>query len=127
MPDSPESRPGVDPELRELARSAWTFGLLAMGLAMLTPCSSYMSTLMALPLGLFAMARARAVLESPVQLDEATELYAKTGRITGLSAALFSGIFLVLIGTFIVVYVGFILAMFAAVGASAPPPVPVGP
>ena len=82
---------------------------------------------MALPLGLFAMARARAVLESPVQLDEATELYAKTGRITGLSAALFSGIFLVLIGTFIVVYVGFILAMFAAVGASAPPPVPVGP
>lgn len=115
----------VDPTLRETARTAWTFGLLAMGLAMLTPCSSYMTTLIALPLGMVAMSRAKVVLESGAPLDEATELYAKTGRITGLSAALFSGMFLLFVASIILLYMGLIAAMFGAAFVAAPPPMPV--
>ncbi|MCB9684938.1 MAG: hypothetical protein H6738_15530 [Alphaproteobacteria bacterium] len=129
MSEGSEAREAVavDHDLRELARSAWTFGLLSMGMSMLTMCSSGMTALMGLPLGLIAMARARAVLESSVPLDEATELYAKTGRIAGLSGALFSGLYIVLVGSFVLLYVGMIVAMFGVIGASMPPPAPPAP
>ncbi len=131
QPEVPGSPPpawaapaAVDPTLRETARSAWTFGLLAAGLAMLTPCSSYMTALMALPLGLFAMSRARAVLESGAPLDEATELYAKTGRITGLTAAIVSGVIVTFVLAIILLYAGMFAMVMGAAFVGSPPPLP---
>ncbi len=108
-----ETQP-FDAELRDIARNAWSFGLLAVVLAMVAPCGSYLTLLAALPLGLVAMSRARAVLSAP-NLDPTTEVYARTGQITGLSAAIWSGIILVLLLAFILLYAGVIaMAVIAA-------------
>jgi hypothetical protein len=121
--ENPEQRTSVDPALRETARNAWTFGLLAIGLTVLIPCTSYLSILAALPLGLIALARARAVLDGERVMDEATEVYARTGRVLGLMASSVSGLFLVLVGTFLVLYLA-LIAMAFGVAASVPPPPP---
>lgn len=97
----------VDQELRDIARNAWSFGLAAVLLAMVAPCGSYMTLLAALPLGLLAMSRARGVLAAP-NLDPTTEIYARTGQITGLSAAIWSGFILIMVIGFIVLYAGLI-------------------
>lgn len=125
MPEQPNAAPAVDPALRETAQSAWTFGLLALGLAMLAPCSSQMTLLAALPLGLVAVNRARAILESPTAVDEATQVYAQTGRVAGLGAAIYSGLMLVFFLAFILLYVSLFAAMFGAAIAVTPPPPPL--
>ncbi len=115
----------VDPGLREAARNAWTFGLLAIGLTVLIPCSSYVSVLAALPLGLIAVQRARAVLEADRPVDEATEVYARTGRILGLMSAGVAGMFLAIIVAVIVLYAGLIAMTMGVLAAVPPPPPPV--
>jgi tetrahydromethanopterin S-methyltransferase subunit F len=115
----------VDPALRETARNAWTFGLLAIGLTVLIPCSSYITALVALPLGMVAVARARAVLDGDRKVDEATEIYARTGRILGLMSAGVSGLFLAIVLLIILLYAGMLIAMFGFVAAVPPMPPPV--
>ncbi len=120
-----EGRPPADPSLRETARSAWTFGLIAVGLALLIPCSSWISALGALPMGLVAVGRARQVLDGERSVDEVTEVYAHTGRLLGLMSAAVSGLFLLVLFAVITVYAVMIAAMFgvtAAVPSAAPVP-----
>lgn len=112
----------VEPAMREAARNAWTFGLLAAGMAVLMPCSSNLTALAALPLGIIAAQRARAVLEGDRALDEATEVYARTGRILGLMSAAVSGAIVLLIAAIVLLYVGMILFAFGLVAAVPPPP-----
>lgn len=102
-----------DTDLRDTARNAWSFGLLAIVLAMIAPCGSYMTLLAALPLGLVAMSRARLVLAAP-NLDPTTEVYARTGQIAGLSAAVWSIVVLVVVGGFVLMYVGMIALVVAS-------------
>jgi hypothetical protein len=99
-----------DPALRDKARTAWTLGLAAIILAMLACGSSYVTLLPALPLGLLASSNARAVLGHP-DLDAVSEVYARTGQITGLAAALWAGLGILLILAVVVLYAG----MFAFV------------
>lgn len=124
--ENAEHPPEVDAGLREIARNAWTFGLLAIGMAVMIPCTSYLSALAALPLGLVAVGRARGVLEAERKVDEATEVYARTGRILGLMAAGVSGTFLALVVTFILLYAFMVAAIFGfAATVPTPPPAPV--
>ncbi|MEZ4236076.1 MAG: hypothetical protein R3F59_07925 [Myxococcota bacterium] len=101
-----------DQALRDKARNSWTFGIAAVILAMLA-CGSYITVLIALPLGIMATSNARAVLASP-DLDGVSEVYARTGQITGLAAALWSGLVLLLLLAFIVLYGGMFAMVFAA-------------
>jgi hypothetical protein len=123
--ENPVETREVDPALRETARNAWTFGLLAIGLTVLIPCSSYITALVALPLGMVAVARARAVLDGDRKVDEATEIYARTGRILGLMSAGVSGLFLAIVLLIILLYAGMLIAMFGFVAAVPPMPPPV--
>lgn len=102
----------TESDLREQARTAWTLGLVAMGLAMVAPCGSYLTLLGALPLGLMAMSRARRVLDHG-SLDEGTEVYAKTGQITGLISAIWAGILLLIVGSVVLMYVGLFALAFS--------------
>jgi hypothetical protein len=114
-----------DSSLLEDARSAWAFGLAAMGLAMVAPCGSYVTLLASLPLGIIAMNQAKRILEGGVKIDGATEAYARTARLTGLMAAIWSGIVLALIALIVVAYGGLIAVMLgAAATLPAPPPPP---
>jgi hypothetical protein len=99
--------------LKETARTAWTLGLVAIILAVCASCSSGMTAIGALPLGLMATMRARTVLAS-ADLDPVSEVYAKTANITGLVALLFSLLYITVIGGIILLYGGLIVAMVAA-------------
>jgi hypothetical protein len=122
---SPYTAPAASP-LREEARSAWGFGIAAMGLAMVAPCGSYITLLAALPLGIIAMTRAKRILEGAGgELDAASQVYAETARLTGLMAAIWSGIVLAFVVLFILLYAGMFAVIFgAALTATPPPPAP---
>lgn len=127
-PSAARPEAGASP-LREEARSAWGFGLAAMGLAMVAPCGSYITLLAALPLGIIAMSRAKRILEGGgTDLDAATQVYAETARLTGLMAAIWSALILVIVVLFILLYVGMFAVMFGAIastpGGFGPPPPP---
>lgn len=99
--------------LRETARMAWTLGLVAIILATISSCSSGMTLLGALPLGIMATLRARTVLGDP-DLDPVSEIYAKTANITGLVATIYSIMYLTLIFGILLLYGGMFMALFAA-------------
>lgn len=101
-----------EPDLKDLARTAWTLGLVAVGLAMVAPCTSYLTAFGALPLGLMALARARRVTEAGGG-DEATGVYARTAQITGLIAAVWSGLLLLFLGSIVLLYAGMFAMVFA--------------
>jgi hypothetical protein len=101
----------VDEENQNQARQAWTFGLAAILLCVVAPCASQMTLILALPLGWIAFAKARRVLADGPSLDEATEVYARTGQITGLVALAWSVFMLLMLAFVILMYVG----MFAMV------------
>lgn len=91
------------------ARTAWTLGLLAGGLCLAAPCSSYMTLFIALPMGGFATWYARGALAgSP---DELTVAYGRTGLITGVVSLIYSMLFLTVLAAVILMYG----AMFAAI------------
>ena len=100
----PSSQGSFDKALRDKGRTSWTLGIAALVLAMLA-CGSYVTLLLALPLGMLAASQARAVLADPA-LDATTEVYARTGQITGIIAALWSGIILMLLVSLVVLYAG---------------------
>jgi hypothetical protein len=104
--------PGSE-SLKETARTAWTLGLVAIILAVCGSCSSGMTLLGALPLGLMATMRARTVLGAH-DLDPVSEVYAKTANITGLVALLFSVVYITVIGSIVLLYGGLVAAMLAA-------------
>ena len=110
-------------ELHEQARSAWIFGLTAKALAMVA-CGSYVTLLAALPLGLLAMSRARALLEGPHALDPAVDVYARTAKVSGLMAALWSGLLIALFAAIVLLYVGVFAMVLASAGLQPPPPSP---
>lgn len=94
----------ADVALRDDARAAWGFGIAAILLAMVAPCMTYVTAMIALPLGLIAMSKAKAVLaQGP---DEATEVYARTGQILGVTAAVWSGLLLFLLLSIVMLYAG---------------------
>jgi hypothetical protein len=97
------------PSARDDARTAWGFGIAAVLLAMVAPCMSYMPALIAVPLGLVAMSKAKQVLAE--QADEATEAYARTGQILGIAGAVWSTVLLLFIGAILLMYA----AMFALI------------
>lgn len=103
-----------DRSLLEDARNAWAFGLAAMGLAMVAPCGSYVTLLAALPLGIVAMSRAKRILEGGVAIDGATEAYARTARLTGLMAAIWSALVIVMVILFMLLYAGMIAVVVGA-------------
>jgi hypothetical protein len=102
-----------DAEIRSAARTSWTLGLAAVLLAMLAPCGSYVTLLLALPLGLMATSKARAALGTP-NLDPTSEVYARTGQITGLAAASWAALMLLLALFVVVLYAGMFVLIFAA-------------
>ncbi len=90
--------------LRDDARTAWGFGIAAILLAMVAPCMTYITAIVALPLGLVAMSKARGVLaQGP---DEATEVYARTGQILGVVAAIWSAVLILIVGMIVLMYAG---------------------
>ena len=105
--------PAVDPDLRDTARNAWTFGVVAVVLATVAPCASYVTVAAALPLGLLAMSRARTVLASP-NVDEATTIYARTGQILGLGAAAWSVLLLLFVSAIVLLYFGMFAVLITA-------------
>lgn len=103
--DAPEGN-----RLRDTARTSWTLGIIAVILAMLSPCSYYALLLAALPLGILATMRGREVLASP-ERDEVSEIYAKTGNIVGLAATIYSLVLLTVMAGFVLLYGGMIALM----------------
>lgn len=120
--DPPPPPPQVSSEIRQKAESAWSFGIAAMGLAMIAPCGSYVTLLAALPLGILAMTRARDLLEGTTPLDEGSEITARHARLTGLLAALWSGVLIALLLAVICLYLGLFAVIFALVPQPPPPP-----
>lgn len=96
-------------KLRQDARTAWSFGLAAVVLCIVAPCSSCMSLVMALPLGGMALAMGRRILQHTP--DEATEVYARTAQITGLIAVGFSALVLLCVIAVLLAYGGLIAAL----------------
>ncbi len=92
------------------ARAAWGFGLAAMGLCVVAPCSSGMSLVIALPLGAVASVRGRRLLAAGP--DAVTEAYARTARITGDFALIWSVLVAVSGGVFLLLYGSLIAALF---------------
>lgn len=91
--------------MKDEARTAWTLGLVAIILAVFSSCSSGMTLLGALPLGIMATMRARTILGAH-EIDAVSEVYAKTANITGLIATIYSLIYLTLIAGIILLYGG---------------------
>ncbi|MEN0063810.1 MAG: hypothetical protein AAGA48_16785 [Myxococcota bacterium] len=86
---------------RDRAREAWGLGLAAIVLSVFASCAP-ISLLAALPLGWIAMSRARAILQN--EPDGITEVYARTARITGTVALVWSCFY---IGGIIVIIAGY--------------------
>ncbi len=112
-----ERRSGVSetadiPGLQQDARQAWGFGLVSVLLCIVAPCSSYMTLLLALPLGGVAWLSGRRILASSP--DEVTEVYARTAQITGMISLIFSTLMLLFAVVFVVLYGGLIAALVAA-------------
>src|SRR5262245_18297637 len=92
-----------DAQLRETARPSWVLGLSAVLLSMVASCGPCVVPLAALPLGLMATSRARAVLAAP-NLDAASEAYARTGQITGVAAAAWSAFLIAIVLAYLSLY-----------------------
>ena len=95
--------------VRQKARTAWSLGLVAIILCVVAPCAGYISLLAALPLGWIAMAQARRVLEDGP--DEASEAYARTAQITGVTSLVWSSLMLLAFIGFVLLYAGLIAAL----------------
>jgi len=106
--------------VRERARTAWTLGLVAMTLAMVGMCFSYMPFLLAIPVSIFALQQARTALGSPA-IDEPGRIYGRTAQITSTIALSFSTFVVVIMVSFITLYFGMFAFIFgaAAIGAGA--------
>lgn len=110
--------------VRERARSAWSFGIIAMSLAMTGMCFTYIPFLLAIPIALVGLSQAREALGNP-DLDDAGKVYGRTAQILSTIALSFSTLVLVLIVTFMVLYVGFLASIFGLAASLPPPPPPV--
>jgi len=113
MATSTPEIPGGDLADRDRAREAWSFGLIAIILVALDGCSGGMTWLAALPLGWIAMTRARRILAK--RPDGITELYARTAQITGMGAAIISGIWVLFTCVILGGYASVIVAILSEV------------
>jgi hypothetical protein len=110
--------------VREKARTAWTFGILAISLAMTGMCFSYVPFLLAIPIALVAMNQARTALGAAA-IDEAGKVYGRTAQILSTIALSFSIFVVVLIALFVLLYVMMFASMFGLMLAVPPPPAPM--
>ena len=113
-PVAQPSDSGVDPDdpLKD-AKMANAIGLLAVALCLVSPCSSYMSTFLALPVSMMGLYYARKVLsEEP---DDVSEAYARTGMTLSVLSLAYAALVLLILMAVIGVYA---LVIAAAVAGS---------
>ena len=90
------------------AKMANSMGLIAVMLCLVSPCSSYMSTFLALPVAMMGLHYARRVLAE--QPDDVSEAYARTGMTLSVVSLAYAALVLMFLVVFISVYVAFIAA-----------------
>ena len=101
---SPTYDGSTDFDLRGRATTANSLAIISIVLTVLWYCSGFMSLLFSLPLSLIAIHYARTVLaEDP---DEVTSVYARNAMTMGVISAVFSGLFLLILGSIVLMYVG---------------------
>ena len=101
----------VDFDLRSRATTANSLAIISIVLTVLWYCSGMMSLLGSLPLSMIAIHYARTVLaEDP---DEVTSVYARNAMTMGVISAVFSGLFLLIIGSIMLLYFGMIALVVA--------------
>jgi hypothetical protein len=91
------------------ARMAWILGTVAIALALVGPCMSYVPMMMAIPLAVVAIAQARGALRSSA-IDEAGQVYGQTATVNAIMALSWSIIVLGIIALIVLMYFGFFVA-----------------
>lgn len=108
---SPASDSRIDTDLRGKATTANSLAIISIVLTVLWYCSGMMSLLFAFPMGMIAIHYARTVLAE--QPDEVSEVYARNAMTMGVISTLFSGLFLLVIGGIVLMYMGIIVLAIA--------------
>ena len=101
-------------EQNQTAQTAAMLGIVAMLLGMLACCSSGMTTLAALPLGLIAVSMARRADEEGPSPEGEAKAYIHVAKMTGWMATIYSGIVILMVIAYIALYVVLFGAIFAA-------------
>ena len=117
-------------QARGSARLAWILGTVAISLAMVGPCFSYLPMVAAIPLSIASIWQARAAMKL-AEADEVTQAYGQTAVVSGALALSWSAVVLtiivVLVALYFLFFVGYIGLILALVAAMPPPGAPVTP
>lgn len=106
------------------ARMAWILSSIAIALAMVGPCFTYIPMLLAIPLAAISIYQARTALRSSA-IDEAGQVYGQTAVVSSVMALSWSLIVIGILIVIIMLYFGFFVAyigLILALVASMPPP-----
>ena len=100
-------------DVRDDARLAATLGILANALSLVAPCICYLPCIPAIFIGIFAMTKARsAKLEYPQ--DDAVTGLADVATLLGLMSTIHAAIWLLILLTYVIFYIGIIALAIAA-------------
>ena len=105
-------------EARSAAQSASLLGTLSVILCLMAPCASCMPLVFALPLSLWTTFQARRVLAATT--DEVAMAYARGALANGVVSLVYSSLMLLLVLTYIGLYVAMIAFALIAAGTSGP-------
>lgn len=108
------------------ARLAWILGTVAISLAMVGPCFSYLPMVVAIPLAIVSIFQARTALASS-SLDESGQVYGQTAIVSAVLALVWSVVVLGILLAIVALYFGFFVAyigLIIALIGNLPPPTP---